>query len=439
MNYREFVPAIINNMTRKTSLFYFTIIILFVLRCNFLLNQPPFVDEVGYAYLIKSIVTNFQISTLLLPLENGIPPVFIYCGSVVYFFIKNPILAGRLTSLILYIISIIIFRKYIQLRANKEESSTLLPLVFFALNPFIFLYSQMAIIEMSVVLFSLIFLYQSEITLSRSKKVDTVILSFIYLLVLLSKYTGIFIVVYFLIRCLQEKKIYCFINFALIATVLFLPLIPIVNKTFIIAGLHTNESSLFNPFRIKNNAFLIILWIRDYFSVPFLLNLSMLFIYLRKNRIVIAVLVTILTTCFSLWLTATNFFPRYFILIPLLFAVILSFIGKHCWLKLLIIVIICIYYLPADYYISLNLAKASIAKEDVWQYATDWTSGKNIVENLRAMKDNGTMCVKHEDYLYFSLVKESYFPQKKIRFIPLSPNQSCPTDILLTPKSMPTL
>lgn len=426
-------------MSRKSILLYFTIIVIFIFQCNFLLNQPPFIDEVGYAYLIKNIVTKPQIATLMLPLDNGIPPFFIFCASFVYFFIRNPILAGRLTSLILYIISIIIFHKYIQLHANKK-SSIMLPLVFFALNPFIFLYSKMGILEMSVILSSLIFLYQSEITLSHNKKINIVLLAFSFILVLLSKYTGIFIAMYFLIRCLQKRKFSYFIFFALIVGILFLMLFPIMNKTFIIAGLHTNESGLFNLFRIKNNAFLISIWIKDYFSIPLLLTILYIFVRERKNHVAIATLITIISIPLSLCFTASNFFPRYLILMPLLFAIILSVAPNRLWIKWIILIIICVFYLPTDYYISSNLKKATIAKEDVWQYATDWTSGINIVGNLNLLKEGSTICVNHDDYLYFAITKESYFPIKNMHLLSTSFNKPCPSRFkTLTSKSVPSL
>ncbi len=81
------------------------------------------------------------------------------------------------------------------------------------------------------------------------------------------------------------------------------------------------------------------------------------------------------------------------------------------------ILLFIVLYVKTDYNIMFDLKNADIAKEDIYQYSTDWTSGKNILKILSNTKDNGNVCVTPDYYFYFVIIKQSYFQHKNINLV----------------------
>ncbi len=226
-----------------------------------LLNQSPFVDEAYYVHLATSIRGNLSINNLFFPLDQGLSPVFMYLTAISMIFLKNPLFAGRFTSFLIFLASIFVFARYLK---KIKAKNFVLPLIFFSFNPFLFLYSQMALLETSMIFFAVFFMLLTEITISSKKIfVFSLLLVMNLYLVIFSKATGTFIMFYTLVRFLQEKKyktLMTFIVFSFANGIIFFPILKLLFAT---VKMHGHSRALSFPDFMKN-ARLIHIWIIDY-------------------------------------------------------------------------------------------------------------------------------------------------------------------------------
>ncbi len=413
---------------KNNLLFLYFIVAVICIRTAFLLIQPPFLDETIYLITAKNIFMNHDWVAVFSLAKLGVPPIFIYLSSIAYAVVRNPIFAGRLTSLLFYGFAIIILKKYFE---TIHAPGKWIGIIFFAINPFIFLYSQMAMIEMTSVSFVIIFLYLTEKLINKPSWSAAFILAISYLFTILTKYTSIFFIIYLFIRTLQMKKIRFFIMFCAFLLVSILPFFLIITETTRALLFHATLSRQGILSSMRLNSHLVYLWTKDYFQLPIIfitIYICVIALY-RKNRVIVATLTTYLTLLIFFIITATNFFPRYLILSTVIFAIIFSLINYGRLIKYLIFFLLIFLYLPAVYLIMFNLKKAPIALEDRYQYATDWTSGKNVVNLFHYLRSGDKICTTASSFSYFDLIRESYFPKKKISIIRVSARQSCPTGL----------
>jgi hypothetical protein len=395
-------------------LFFLTLFVaFFVFRLSNLLNQSPFTDEAYYVYLSSLIRENVSFGNLFLPIQVGLSPLFIYATSGAMLFLKNPIFAGRTTSIILSLSSFLVFSAYL---CKIKSRNFILPLAFFLFNPFFFLYSQMATLEITMIFFVIIFMLVTEIAISSKKIFAWSFLLMINLyLVIFSKATGVFIIFYTLARFLQEKKyrnLRVFIIMIIAGGIVFFPILKLL---FLTVKMH-GQSNMISFRHFFDNTRLITIWMVDYFKPAFFLLLILIVMFYRRNKIISSAVFTLLATIFATIISSANFFPRYLIVIVPLLSLIFSCI-RNKKIIFLILLLFIILYLKTDYNIIFNLRESDIAKEDVYQYSIDWTSGNNVLNILSRTNKSSKICISKEYFSYFKIANASYFQSKNLQIM----------------------
>lgn len=396
------------NRKKYFLLFTFFGLVVFV-RLFFLMRQSPFLDEAIYVNLAYGINLKPTLNDILFPFEAGLSPLFIYFTAIAISFFHNPFFSGRIVSLLISFLTTFIL--FLFLRKIKAKN-ILLPLVFFYFNPMTWMYSQMALLETTMLLFATLFLFQTEIVLNKPTRLNILLLSAIFMLVILSKYTGSFVVLYFIIKCLYKKSYYNLVLFLVFSLVMFILSLPINSKLFVTFSMHSESKQLFQLQIIKYHLHLLFAWMKDYFQIFILFFLGgMTFFNRKKPEVKIAILTVFFMYLFFTF-GATNLFPRYLYLIILMLALPLSLI-KNKIISIVFLFLLIIFYLPTDYKIIFDLKNANIAKEDVYQYETDWTSGKNIMNIFNNTARGQTVCIVKNEFEYFKIIKISFFDNEK--------------------------
>lgn len=397
----------------------------FMARIHYLLIQPPFIDEATYAVLATDIANHVNQKTLSAPLQIGLPPIFIYLSSLIYRLTLSPILSLRVVSLIAFLFGS--YFLFFYLRTAKARN-IILPLIIYYTCPFLAVYSQMGLMETTAVTLGLIFLWQSEISVKNN---GYIIPATIFLLLTFAKYTLTFVVIYYFVRCLQTKKVGLFIKFLIFFSFLFLICLNYELKLFQTFNYHQQGGKILSWPLIYKNFRVLSLWLIDYFNLKIIVLVTVIFILKRKNPILRAILIMATFTLLVYIIISTNFFPRYLIISTLILTVPFSFL-KNKPMILFVFILVAIIYVPNLYAIMFNLADAKIAREDIYQYATDWTSGKNVIALIKHAPPDSVVCVRAEEFDYFTITKESFFKTKNIIF-----KTNCQTEKIVTAKSIP--
>lgn len=381
-----------------------------IFRVFFIMNQPPFLDEAIYVNLADKIANAPTLNNFLSPLNAGLSPLFIYFTAIAIVFFHNPFFSGRFVSLFVSFLTTAALLFFLR---KIKTKNIYFPILFFYFNPFTWMYSQMALLETTMMFFVLLFLIQSENVVEKSNFINVLTLSILFMFIVLSKYTGFFIVFYFLGRCISQKKYKSAVLFIFLVFLFFLASFPVISKLFSTFLIHSGKKQLLQINVMRNNFHLIWLWIKDYFS---LLMIILIIIYAFISRRIIQIKIAVFIILFMYFfftLFATNFFPRYLYLTVPMICLILSF-SKNKIFGFIILFLIFFNYLPTDWKIMFDLKNAPIAKEDVYQYATDWTSGKNIITIFKNSKKNQILCISPREYNYFLIVKDSFFKNKNV-------------------------
>ncbi len=405
-------------------IFLALLIFIFFFLIGFLMLQSPFVDEAIYLHLANEISKNPSLNNLLFPMSKGLSPLFIYFTAISIRVFHNPFFSGRIMSLFIHLISTIMLFFYFR----KKRLTAFLPVFFFFFNPFSWMYSQMAMLETTMMFFSILFVLQAEKTVAKQSNSNVLLLSFLFFLILLSKYTGVFIVIYFLYFSVLKKQYKLIFKFFFFFLILFLASFPITADLFQTLAMHSDQSKILNFSMIKNNFRLIFIWLKDYF---YIIPLSIFFILIflrRKLHEIKACIFLILSIVLILGFASTNFFPRYLYLIVLPFSIILSATKNK--ISLILIIILAAFYLPTDYKIMFDLKNAKIAKEDVWQHYVDWTSGRTILLQLKNLPLGAKIC-SNEYNFYYQIVSDSFFTNRHILFEKLKGKNNC---VFMSPK-----
>jgi 4-amino-4-deoxy-L-arabinose transferase-like glycosyltransferase len=186
----------------------------FLITDNFLWQDESFI--IRWAQIIKN-----DHSQLFVPLEIGYPPFFPWVNSILFFFFKNPLLSGRLTSVIgglitgvsLFFISKIIFN-------NREIG--LIALVLFIFFPYAFLINRFAVTDNLVAAFGTLGILFLLILIKTEKLIYVILISLSISFSMMSKTTGIvylyLIPLVFIIKKSRKIKILLYLVLTVILT-----------------------------------------------------------------------------------------------------------------------------------------------------------------------------------------------------------------------------
>lgn len=441
------------------------VVLYFITRIYNLSSLPIFTDEA--IYIRWSQIANADASWRFISLTDGKQPLYVWIAMTLLEFIKDPLVAGRMVSVLAGFGSLIgIF--FTGKELFKDTKIGLLSAFLYVIYPFSLLYDRMALYDSLVAMFIIWSIYFT-ILLVRYMRLDIALIFGMIvgggLLTKTSNYFAFILLPVALLLFPFKKKfdkvlLGKFILLSIVAFVIanvisfvmrlspYYHIIGQKNLTFV----YSFSEWIQSPFaHVVGNLKGMGGWLFDYMTIPFLLvTLAAFFItkkYLREKLFLLA--------WFILPLIALAFFgkviyPRYllFMTMPLLILGAFSlnsllFISKKVWLKVLILIAFTVSFFITDYYILTNVAKAHIASGDRDQLINGWPAGKGVKETVAYLENEA------KDKKIFVGTQGTFglMPYSLEMYLSQNPNitlkgywpidQQPPEEVLTAAKSMP--
>jgi len=384
------------------TLFFFT-------RFYNILGLPIFTDEAIYVRWAQ--IASNDAAWRFISLTDGKQPMFVWIGMVLMKFIHDPLLAGRIVSVLAGFFSMIgLFFLTSEIFKNKKIG--LLASFIYVLYPFSLVYDRMALYDSLVAMFIIWSLY-FEVLLVRNIRLDLgLILGMIIGGGMLTKTNAnfAFILLPFLLLLFNfsdkdwRKKLGKLIVFSLVAVFianvmyLILRLSPyfhiIADKNYVF--IYQPREWLQNPFGyFLPNMSPLTDWVIRYVTLPFLVLVTTSFFvgkkYVKEKLLLLAwFLVPFLATAFF----GRLLYPRFilFMTMPLLVLGAYSFyyliiLARKLWLQVLIIIVFLAMFVVNDFFIITDFAKAAVPKSDKGQFIVGWPSGQGVKETVAFLQE----------------------------------------------------
>lgn len=389
--YRSLKDIIEDKKNLIIFLFIFLALFYLVSRIYFLWQIPLFEDEALFVGWSKKISGNFNM--MFEPMKNGISPLFSWITVIFLLFTDNPFLAGRWCSIAAgFVFLILLFFILKDLGLKKELFFLIIAYMFF---PIVFWYNRLALLETLMVLFIFLSIYFSWLWTKSNRPLFIAGFLFFQILALLAKpislITAPAVIVGLLAAKVKISKVLKFLAISLIPLLaVLLIFLPFLNKLFLFLADYVFISRNFSEVLIqfKKNSWLAFHWTFAYYSnIVILFSVLGFLISLLKGdkmeRFYCAVFCSYL---FLILVSDKIFFPRhtlvfapfYIIFCAVFLKRIKFFSQKFSILLSIILLISCIY---SSVETVLNSDKSSyLAKEDIFQFYEDWTSGKVLPE-----------------------------------------------------------
>lgn len=459
----------------KKEIFLFLSIsaLYFLIRLPLLSNLPMFTDEA--IYLRWAQIALHDSSWRFISLTDGKQPLFVWVVMVFMKFIQDPLVAGRIVSVIsgfftlwgLWLLSYELFK-------NKRVS--LFTLLIYIFYPFAFVYDRMALMDGMVGTFTVWSLYFSVLLIRRSRLDIAYTLGIITGLGTLTKSTNffsIYLLPFTLVLFNFREK----------------PLLKRLGKWVLLAGFSAGISyGMYNVLRLsplyemisaKNATFIypvsewihhpfamflgnlngLITWWFQYSTVSYLILLAVSLIFLNKFfKEKLILLLYFVLPFIALALFGKVLFPRYIFfmslsLLPLMawaldFMVLniekyLSFRRSNIILPLVLLVVFLSLPGFVSYKFMMDPANAPVADSDRGQYSNGSAAGWGVKESVsffRQQAEKGKIYVATEGT--FGLMPEAmemyFFQNKNVTVKGFWPINSFPKEVEDASKKMPT-
>jgi len=415
----------------KNNFFRFLILVLisflyFFSRLQNLTSIPIFGDEA--IYIRWSQVIKSEETLRFIPQTDGKQPLFMWLNAITLKLINDPLVAGRLISVIsgfgillsLFLLTAIVLNYespeenlfiFIKKSLNKYFYQSILSTLIYLLIPFSFFFDRLALADNLLSFFGLLALFFSFL-LAKYPRLDlSFILGFILGLAWLTKSPAIYFVVlsfftFLFFNYRQPKKIILPIISSFIAYLIYnilrlgpqFHMIALRNKDYlwpiteiIKHPLDPFISHILNAFRVYSN----------YISLPLLIlafSGLVLFFSKKKKRLLLNNKFIILICWFLLPLIANASLAKVltsrYILFTITPLIILISIGFFTFLKriksnlLKIILIISVFTLNINFIYKISTNPFNYKLIDSEQgYLSDWTSGWGIKESADFLKE----------------------------------------------------
>lgn len=384
------------------ALYFFT-------RLYHILALPIFTDEA--IYIRWSQIASTDATWRFISLTDGKQPMFIWIAMILVKFIEDPLLAGRLVSVIAGFFSMIgMFFLGREVFRNKKIG--LLSSALYVLYPFALVYDRLAIYDSLVVMFMVWALY-FEILLVRHLRLDiALILGMIIGGGMLTKTSTDFAIILLPVSLLiinfrgtgWVQKTWKWIVLALVAVLIagvmyaILRLSPfyhiIEEKNFVF--IYPFDEWLMNPFAYFVGNFKGLGgWFITYMTIPFIALVAASFAigkrYLREKLLLLAWFVI---PFIALALFGRVIYPRFilFMTTPLLvlgaFTIyhLHEFIKKKIVYACLMLAFVAMFFVN-DYFIVTNFARSGVPESDKEQLIAGWPSGVGIAETVAFLEE----------------------------------------------------
>lgn len=400
---RRFFPEIVTSVG--------IIVSYFILRLIHIMSLPLFTDEAIYVRWAQ--IAKQDAAWRFISLTDGKQPMFVWWAMVTMKFIHDPLLAGRVVSVIAgLLITIGLF--FLGREIFKNKWVGFLTASLYVLYPFGLVYDRMALYDSLVALFAVWSLY-FELLLVRNPRAWV---SFTLALILgggmLTK-TSNFFSIYLMPATLllfDFKSKYLlkrFLRWALFAALA----VGLANGYYLVLRL----SPFFHIISDKNDTFVYPLhdwikhpftfvqgnmqglwdWFSTYMSYPIIAAIAGSFFVARKFwKEKVLLLIFWILPFVGLGFFGRILYPRFilFMTVPLLCMVALSFFSlltlKKRALGIVISLLLLLLWVRADYFIINDFARAPIPKADVTQYSNDWPAGGGIAQIISYLRKEST-------------------------------------------------
>lgn len=379
-----------------------------ITRLYNIMSLPMFTDEAIYTRW--SQIARYDPSWRFISLTDGKQPSFVWFDMVIMRFVNDPLLSGRLVSVVAGVFALIgIFFLTSELFKNRKIGlfAAILCLVY----PFSLVYDRMALYD-SLVAASTIWALYLEVLLIRLRRLDVaLILGMVMGFGVLTK-SSAFFAIYLLPFSLllfdfkqknRAVKILKWGALAIVSTVMAYAIYSLLRLSPFFHIIEDKNSIFVYPFSewirhpfefFFGNFNGLFTWFIEYTTVPiFLLILVSFFLggtkFLREK---ILVFLWFILPFVALALFGKVLYPRFilFMSVPLLAIAAFSFwfileAVKRKSVRTLIFLAVIFLLLRSDFYVLYDFRNAPIAKADTDQFANAWPAGggiKEVVEYL---------------------------------------------------------
>ena len=376
-------------------------LIFLVSRIFSLTNLPIFTDEA--IYIRWAQIAFNDPNWLFISLTDGKQPLFIWLIVLAMHFTPDPLLAGRIVSVLSGFLSIVGLY-YLSMELFKNQKIAFISALTYVIYPFALVYDRMALYDSLVGAFAIWGIYLVirlvrkpslflgvllgiEVGLSninKSNLFQTIFLSFPTVLLFNFGKTK------FPERIVKPLIFIFFagiISFAIYSLLRVSPFFYIINQKNGVF-LYPFSEWLANPFlSFFGNLKALLVWFYNYTTLPLI---ALMFISLIDKKFIkekMTLILWFIAPLLALSFLGRVIYPRYilFMALPLLPLVSYSIyrifeVVKNKYLATALVVTLLILPLKSDFYILTNFSKSDVPLTDKFQYDIGWPSGWGIRE-----------------------------------------------------------
>lgn len=383
--------------------------IYFFTRLYNILGLPIFTDEA--IYIRWSQIALQDANWRFISLTDGKQPMYVWLAMFFLRFINEPLLAGRLVSVLSGLFTLIgIF--FLTREIFKNQKIALLASMLYVLFPFALVYDRIALYDSLVAMFIIWSLY-FEILLVRYVRLDlALILGMIVGAGMLTKTNANFALILLPFSLLlfnfrdkkYQKHLFHLILYFAVSAILagliysilrlspFFYIIDQKNYVFI----YSPQEWLRHPFTyLFGNLNTFFKWLIDYLTIPFLILIPGAFLVGAKYRKeLLLLLLWFIIPIFATALFGKQLYPRFLLfmtmpLIPLVAYSVYLLLEKIKFrsLQIFIFTVFILMFVVKDYYIITDFKKAPIPQSDKGQFITGWPSGGGVAESVKFFQE----------------------------------------------------
>jgi 4-amino-4-deoxy-L-arabinose transferase-like glycosyltransferase len=377
-------------------------------RLVHIMNFPIFTDEAIYVRWAQ--IGARDPDWRFISLSDGKQPLFVWGTMIGLQIIKDPLLAGRLVSVLagfgtllgIGTASYILF---------KRKAAFIIGMLLYIFYPFALIHDRMALMDSTVSLFAIWSIVFSCLLVTKNKAIFGVLLGFSIGFGALTKSSGFLFALLspsaFLLT-FKPKTVWFRKSF-----LTFIYLFGAVVIGFLIYNM-LRISPLFFTISQKNSTFIYPLsewvthpfqfvggnlrgmtdWLFVYLTFPVILLILFSFIMIKRQpREKLMLVIWFIIPYVSLALYGKVLYPRFilFMTIPLLILAVWTALYLYerlnKWVFILFFAIILFYPVYVSEKIIFEITKAPIPKHDLGQYVNDWPSGWGIKESARYFEE----------------------------------------------------
>lgn len=349
-----------------------------------LLRLPPFVDELLYLRWTQSISISPQ--NFWLPVaEDGQPPLFFWLAALLKYLTHLDTLLILRSLSVLFGLLVLIILVNLGTKLFSRQVGLFLGFIY-TIFPMFLWYDRLAMRESLITLAGLVVIYGLANRLTFQIKSASYLIVLGFLLGIMTKGTAImfvpvivvsFILYYHKIK-LNKHDLVAGLILAVLLTLLYFGGHSIIAKgeTFLLSFSSIKD-------RLYQNLYSTIRWIIEYSTLPVamlgLFGLSRL-AYQKHNSVPLLLTVLLVTLGIEI-ISASIYFPRYFLWALISWIIFVSYGAswvaskRFGWLALFIIFVPSLIF---DYQLITTPASAPLPAIERWQYITGWPAGYGI-------------------------------------------------------------